>query len=82
LRVDADYQCENYLLMHPRLKDSRMFLCYFPMNKAIEISSFQEKQTKIRNQYTVKKTDRESFFLFWITTITGCFEHTGNLQAG
>jgi len=49
--------------MHPRLKDSRMFLRYFSMNKARESSSFQEKQTKIRNQYTVKKTDRESFFI-------------------
>ena len=33
------------------------------MNKAREISRFQEKQTKIRNQYTVKKTDRVSFFI-------------------
>ena len=29
-------------LVHPRLKDSRMFLCYFQMNKVREIASFQE----------------------------------------
>ena len=44
------------------------FYMVFPLNKAREISYFQEYQTKIWNQHTLQKADPETFS-FWVDDI-------------